>query len=411
MAAQSNRQFCYQDFPMHLNNIETSYRVLCLATMLLSACGGGGGGGSSSGAAPGTTTVHSAYVANYGSNNISQYTIDATTGALTPKATPTVTSGAGPTSVTVDPTGKYAYVANSFGIEISQYTIGAGGGLVAMIPAATAPAGSAPISIAIDPSGKYAYAANSGDNTVSQFTIAAGGGLVPMTSAATAPSGTWPVSIVVDAKSQYAYVANQSGNSISQYNIGTGGALTPMSPAATVATGTSPVSVAVAGDSTGSKYVYVANNGSADVWEYSIGTGGALSRIGTIAAGNLGGTASLPTAITVAGDSTGSKYVYVTNGAVVSQYTINSNGTLAAMTNPTIPAGITAQSVTVDTTGKYVYVANLNGSFSGFPSGTGTVSQYSIGAGGELTAMSILAVVSGGVGSQPYSVTTAVTIQ
>jgi len=393
---------------MHLNNIKTRYRALCLATMLLSACGGGGGGGSS-GAAPGTTTVHSAYVANYGSNNISQYTIDAT-GALTPKTPATVAAGFNPTSVTVDPAGKYAYVANSSGVEISQYTIGAGGGLVPLTPP-TAPAGSAPISVTIDPTGKYAYAANSQSSDVSQFTIAAGGGLVPMTSAATAPSGTWPVSIVVDARSQYAYVANQSGNSISQFNIGTGGALTPMSPAATVATGTSPVSVAVAGDSTGSKYVYVANNGSADVWEYSIGTGGALSNIGIIAAGNLGGTASLPTAITVAGDSTGSKYVYVTNGAVVSQYTINSNGTLAAMTNPTIPAGITAQSVTVDTTGKYVYVANLNGSFSGFPSGTGTVSQYSIGAGGELTAMSILAVVSGGVGSQPYSVTTAVTIQ
>jgi len=402
---------------MHLNNIKTRNLALCLATMLLSACGGGGGGGSSS-AAPGTTTVYSAYVANYGSNNISQYTIDATTGALTSKAVPTVTSGAGPTSVTVDPTGKYAYVANSSGVGISQYTIGAGGGLVPLTPP-TAPAGSAPISIAIDPTGKYAYAANSQSSDVSQFTIGAGGLLIPMPTPTVTPcsplitscaQGQWPISVTVDAKSQYVYVANLTSNSISQYNIGTSGALTPMNPA-TVATGASPVSIAVAGDSTGSKYVYVANNGSATVSEFSIGTGGALLNIGTIAAGNLSPPTSLPTAITVAGDSTGSKYVYVTNGAVVSQYTINPDGTLAAMTNPTIPAGITAQSVTVDTTGKYVYVANLNGSFSGFSSGTGTVSQYSIGAGGELTAMSIPAVASGGVGSQPYSVTTAVSIQ
>ena len=396
-----------------MTNRKIGYLLLCLAPTLLAACGGGGGGG----AAAGTTTVRSVYVANYGDNNISQYTIDASTGALTPKVPATVAAGAGPQSVTVDRGGKYAYVANSGDNTVSQFTIGAGGGLVPMNPATVlsgAP-GSAPISIAVDPAGKYVYVANSGDNTVSQYTISAGGGLVPMNPATvTSGAGAFPgpVSIVVDANSQNVYVANETNNTISQFTIKPGGALQAMG-AATIAAGINPVSIAVAGDGTGSKYVYAANNGDATVSEYSINPGGALQNIGSISAGNTGGLASLPTAVTVAADSSGSsKYVYVTNGSVVSQYTINIDGTLAAMVpNPTIQAGSTAQSIAVDTSGKYVYVANLNGSFTGFPVGMGTVSQYSMDANGGLIAMFPPAVASGTTVSQPYSITTAVSVQ
>jgi 6-phosphogluconolactonase (cycloisomerase 2 family) len=400
---------------MQMTNRKIGYLLLCLASTLLTACGGGGGGGG--GAAAGTTTVRSVYVANYGDNNISQYTIDASTGALTPKTPPTVAAGAGPKSVIVDRGGKYAYVANSGDNTVSQFTIGAGGGLVPMNPATVlsgAP-GSTPISIAVDPAGKFVYVANSGDNTISQYTISAGGGLVPM-NPATVTSGAsafpWPVSIVVDANSQNVYVANETDNTISQFTIKPSGALQAMGTA-TIATGINPVSIAVAGDSTGSKYVYVANNGDATVSEYRINPGGALQNIGSISAGNTGGVVSLPTAVTVAADSAGiSKYVYVTNGSVVSQYTINTtDGTLADMVpNPTIQAGSTAQSIAVDTTGKYVYVANLNGSFTGFPVGMGTVSQYSVDANGGLIAMFPPAVASGTTVSQPYSIATAVSV-
>jgi len=105
---------------MHLTDTKIIYPALLLVSIMLSACGGGGVGGT----ATGTTSVSSAYVANYGDNTISQYTIDAF-GALTPIGT--IAAGANPTSVTVDPTGKFVYVANSGGYTISQYTIGTGG--------------------------------------------------------------------------------------------------------------------------------------------------------------------------------------------------------------------------------------------------------------------------------------------
>src|SRR5260370_978231 len=53
-----------------------------------------------------------AYVANAGSNDVSMYTINASTGALTAIAPGTIAAGRFPNAVAVDPSGRFAYVAN-----------------------------------------------------------------------------------------------------------------------------------------------------------------------------------------------------------------------------------------------------------------------------------------------------------
>lgn len=80
--------------------------------VLASACGGGGGG------APGSTRF--AYAANVLSNDISAYTVNTTTGALTRidcGAGPgcngaNFAAGSNPRSVRSTPDGKFLYVAN-----------------------------------------------------------------------------------------------------------------------------------------------------------------------------------------------------------------------------------------------------------------------------------------------------------
>jgi DNA-binding beta-propeller fold protein YncE len=76
---------------------------------------------------------------------------------------------------------------------VSQYTIGAGGGLSAMTPAMVG-TGIAPTSVTVDPTGRYAYVVNAGDNNVSQYTIGAGGALSAMTPA-TVGTGAIPYSL------------------------------------------------------------------------------------------------------------------------------------------------------------------------------------------------------------------------
>jgi 6-phosphogluconolactonase (cycloisomerase 2 family) len=84
-------------------------------------------------------------VANDGSDNVSAYTIDATTGALNSIGA-AVAAGNAPYSVTVDPSGRFAYVANAGSGNVSAYTINVGTGVLTGIGAAVA-AGSGPTSI------------------------------------------------------------------------------------------------------------------------------------------------------------------------------------------------------------------------------------------------------------------------
>lgn len=388
---------------MHASKIQAGFVASSIVVLLMTACGGGGGGTTSV-----TTTVLSAYVANSGDGTISQYTINPSTGALTPKSPATICSmivanlcntSSFPASVAIDPTNKYAYVANSADQVISQFTIGPGGVLQRMNPATvlSGSAGSGPTSIAIDPSGKYAYSANSLTNDIAQFIVdPITGALTPMapptvspcSPATTCTQGIWPISITVDPLGKYVYVANQTDNSVSQFIIGPSGALTPMATA-TVAGVTTPSSITV--DPSGN-FAYVTNNlatPNASITQFSIASGALTSPTTP----GLGSVLTLPTSMAI--DPSGT-HAYLAHGSGIYPYTINASGLLDNM-NPINPTGGTApQSVAIDSLGKFVYVANK---------GSDNISQFNIGAGG---ALSTPTVTQGAVGSQPYSITTAV---
>jgi len=82
-----------------------------------------------------------------GSNNISGYTIDASSGALTPLPGSPFAAELGPFSVTVDPSGRFAYVANANSNNISGYTIDASTGVLTPLPGSPFAAGSGPTSV------------------------------------------------------------------------------------------------------------------------------------------------------------------------------------------------------------------------------------------------------------------------
>jgi 6-phosphogluconolactonase (cycloisomerase 2 family) len=62
------------------------------------------------------------YVTNIGTNNISAYTIDATTGATTALTSP-FAAGTRPVSATVDPAGAFLYVCNQNSKNITKFQI------------------------------------------------------------------------------------------------------------------------------------------------------------------------------------------------------------------------------------------------------------------------------------------------
>jgi hypothetical protein len=88
---------------------------------------------SAEGTSPVSIAVHPggtfAYVANADSNTISAFAIDPATGFLTPGTVSTsglpIAAGAQPVSIAVDPAGKFAYVANFTSNDVSTYSINA----------------------------------------------------------------------------------------------------------------------------------------------------------------------------------------------------------------------------------------------------------------------------------------------
>ena len=111
-------------------------------------------------------------------------------------------AGSAPSSITVDPLGRFLYVANTNSNNISAYTIASGTGVLAPMTASPFAAGSGPVSVAVDVSGSFLYVANGGDNTVSAFSIDPVYGVLTPVTGSPFPAGTLPVSITTTGKAQ-----------------------------------------------------------------------------------------------------------------------------------------------------------------------------------------------------------------
>ena len=105
-----------------------------------------------------------AYVPNAGSNNVSAYTIDAASGALTPVKGSPFKAGIAPVSMTVDPTGKFAYAASFWSDNISGYAIDPTSGALKPLPGSPfANTGAGPFDVVISPTGTFAFVPNAGN--------------------------------------------------------------------------------------------------------------------------------------------------------------------------------------------------------------------------------------------------------
>jgi 6-phosphogluconolactonase len=241
----------------------------------------------------------------------------------------------------------------------------------------------------------YAYATNFDAGTVSQYSILPGGSLSAL-NPNTIAAGASPFSVSVELTGQYVYVANFNADTVSQYTIGAGGVLSTVGTGS-VMTGSHPNGVTI---DPANKHAYVANFGGNTVSQYNIGTTGALTLMST----STVATGAFPASIVI---SPNGKYAYVADYAcagpgcvaaqgTISQYTVGADGSLTAMSPATVNTGSPTSrpnSLIVDPTSAYLYVANT---------GDGTVSEFNIGVTGALSAMTTPIVTAG---TFPFSVT------
>jgi 6-phosphogluconolactonase (cycloisomerase 2 family) len=291
----------------------------------------------------------SVYVANYnsgGTGNVSQYTIAPATGLLTQGSPATVAAGTHPQAVAVDPSGQFAYVADYATTNIYEYTMQSAGALGT--PPATVAADTNPYSVAVDPSGRFAYVANNGANDVSQYAIDHAAGTLSALSPATVVPGaaawTNPQVIAVEPSGRFAYLAATSSGGIASiyvYSQVSTGALSSVQQQVTLAAGANPQSMAF--DPLG-RFAYVACPGTNTVYGFSI----TLTGVQT-------GWLTSPTTVSVTGawgvavDPSG-KYAYVTSnsGSSNNVYVYSIDQVTGALTSPvTATAGTTAEGIAV----------------------------------------------------------------
>ena len=364
-----------------------------------------------------------AYVANDGmslaaapgpvvSGSVSAYRVNTTTGALTPVAgssfttglyhydgnfsasthrinpirinpikgatKPQFTIGMHPWCVTINPAGTFVYAAiigdqSIINGIVSAYHIHATTGALEPVAGSPFAAGLSPQSVTVNPAGTFAYVANGGDNNVSVYRINATTGVLSPVAGSPFAAGFSPQSVTVNLAGTFAYVANKHDRTISAYHINAAtGALAPVVGSPFVE-GVSPVSVAINPAST---FAYVANSGGT-ISAYRINaTTGALTQIH----GSPFATGKNPTSIAINPAGT---LAYVTNDSgTISAYRINAaTGALTAIAGSPFAEwkGEQPSSITVNPAGTFAYVTNT---------GADNVAVYSINATtGALTSI------------------------
>ena len=281
------------------------------------------------------------YVANNGSNTVAVFSIDAATGTLTAVGTPAAT-GSGPVAIYVEPSGQYLYVANQGDNDISAYAINQSTGQLTPLSNSPFAAGSGVDALQTDPGGNFLYAANYGADNISAFSIDAATGALAGIAGSPFGTGRGPASVSIDPAGTYAYVADETADSISAYAINPGtGALTPVSGSPFATGSSSPASIAV--DPAGS-HVYVANATSANqVAAFTIvPASGALTLDETIGAGEM------PMFVSV--DPSGN-FIYVANNTSngLSVYdTASGAGVLTAVNGAPFTTGAGPRSIAID---------------------------------------------------------------
>jgi 6-phosphogluconolactonase len=338
-------------------------------------------------ATPGFVYVANSIGVSLTTGNISAFSVDPNTGTLTPIPGSPFPAGAEPTALTTDPTGRFLFEASNLENptpvnDISAFTINSSTGALTAVAGSPFLSGVSPLSLAVDSSGKFLFTADSGgegnvtNNSISEYSInATTGSLTPASQAACQSAGPGGFglanAVATDPTAGFLFVSSVSGV-VCSFSINAQGTLQPVagSPASL---GTNPLidPRGVAIDPLG-KYLYTANYEGGDVSAFSIAQGGgALTAVPgspfTLGAGGF-------SASWLFVDPLG-RFLYVLDfDGGISGFSINpSNGAISVLAG--FPINLPIQNpkpLAVDPSGKFLYVGTE------FPNVAASVSAYTI---------------------------------
>ena len=303
----------------------------------------------------GTTKSRFLFAAIPSSNTIVAYREDPNAGVLTQLSGSPISAGSAIEALALHPSGKYLYAANSGSNNISLYTISSTGALTEVTPRTNA--GTSPTLLAIDSAGSFLYVVNSGSFDISVFSIdSSTGQLAPVAqpSGPTTPIGLQAMNLALTPSGNFLYVTGEEGAQgtstgviwafpVSQGIIGP--VPVPNSP---FLTGNNPLGLAI--DSTGS-HLYTANKQDNSLSTFTINSDGSLAAVGSA----IGESFAAPVALLI--DKSG-KYLYVANqgSSNVAAYSIGSDGSLTLLSGSPFSTGSQPGVLASDSSGNYLFV-------------------------------------------------------
>ncbi len=323
-----------------------------------------------------------------GTGDVSAFTINPTTGALTAVAGGAVTADVNPSAIAVDPTGQFAYVSNGGTPDVSIFIVDPIAGALTLKGNVYSP-GTTGESIAVAPSDNYLFVAGFGNpsGSVYSFTLNPDSGSLTQVPSSPYPAGDTPYGLAVDPTSQFVFASTAFTHFLYAYTVGSDGSLTQLAgDPFTAGAGSYGVVTYPLGTASGG-FVYTANSALNTISGFSYDSTGNLTEL----PGSPFTVGSQPKGIAI--DAAG-KFLYVTNYAdfSVSTMSIDSqSGLLTPVGTPVLTGNLTNVpnpgpiDVKVDPSGKFVYVVNsLDGSVSLFTSNAGVLTlsaTYPTGTG------------------------------
>lgn len=358
-----------------MRNIRCLLMVLMLAAVLVTvSCMGSDH--IEIGCSPCGKTNGFVYTSNAAGNpsTVSALKSDSSTGVLTPISGSPYNTGLGSRALANEPVRAHIYVANSQSGDISAFSMNATSGALTPLSGLT-PVEVGIDAIAIDSAGQFMYVVSGSSSNLWIFSIDSSGALTPLsgTPIALSSSGIVSSSVMIDVSGNYLYVTASSSSSAFGTIFGfsrnaTTGRLTTLPG----------FSIPVAGqanhgtfDRSGQYLLLTGNNvfgtaGGLSVYSLNASTGSL-----TLVTGSPFQVRDDPSGVAV--DATG-RYVYVPNtaDATISAFTLDSaTGGLTPVSGSPFPSGGNGTingplGIAADGAGKFMYVCNASNDVSAF---------------------------------------------
>jgi 6-phosphogluconolactonase (cycloisomerase 2 family) len=319
------------------------------------------------------------YVANQGSDNITTFKLDPSSGTPSLPSSPDTALPANytPTSLAVDPTSAILFVGGTGG---SSATAGlllpiqiANGKLTSGSPIATGSKNT--LGVAVDPKALFVYTADLGPTaapgSVSQFSYAATTGALTALSPAKVAVGTLggAAALTVDSTGGFLFTGNPVDDTVGAYTIASG-ALSAVTGQPFPAPASNNPGVVVV--HTSGKFLFT-GTAAGTILTFAVNAGALVGSPGSIASTSTSGA---PAVFGLAQDSTGSFLFCVNQGTNdVTAFTIGSNGALTTNGSPIVVASSTPDGCVLNGANDMLYVVN---------NGLNSVSFFTVAANGQL---------------------------